>query len=150
MADVGIDDNSEYPSQDQSEEVENTESKDQIDIELDRIRNRRENPGNRFLVNTIIPQTFDDATLVFGAVSGLVFFGLITLASSGLILGDSIVIDETLSGTPLDTSECVDRRGEVWIQTWVNHDQELKIISHNIPDDSPAALFVENLNESTS
>ena len=150
MANADIDDYSEHPPQGQYEEAQDIEAKDQTDIELDRIRHRRENPGNRFLVNTIIPQTFDDATLVFGAVSGLVFFGLITLASSGLILGDSIVIDETLSGTPLDTSDCVDRRGEVWIQTWVNHDQELEIVSHNIPDDSPTALFVENLNESSS
>ena len=150
MANADIDDYSEHPPQDQYEEAQDIEAKDQTDIELDRIRHRRENPGNRFLVNTIIPQTFDDATLVFGAVSGLVFFGLITLASSGLILGDSIVIDETLSGTPLDTSDCVDRRGEVWIQAWVNHDQELEIVSHNIPDDSPTALFVENLNESSS
>ena len=149
MANADIDDYSEHPPQDLYEEAQDTEAKDQTDIELDRIRHRRENPGNRFLVNTIIPQTFDDATLVFGAVSGLVFFGLITLASSGLILGDSIVIDETLSGTPLDTSDCVDRRGEVWIQAWVNHDQELEIVSHNIPDDSPTALFVENLNESS-
>ena len=150
MANADIDDYSEHPPQGQYEEAQDIEAKDQTDIELDRIRHRRENPGNRFLVNTIIPQTFDDATLVFGAVSGLVFFGLITLASSGLILGDSIVIDETLSGTPLDTSDCVDRRGEVWIQTWVNHDQKLEIVSHNIPDDSPTALFVENLNESGS
>ena len=150
MANADIDNYSEHPPQDLYEEAQDTEAKDQTDIELDRIRHRRENPGNRFLVNTIIPQTFDDATLVFGAVSGLVFFGLITLASSGLILGDSIVIDETLSGTPLDTSDCVDRRGEVWIQAWVNHDQELEIVSHNIPDDSPTALFVENLNESSS
>lgn len=150
MADGDIDDYSRHVSQDLHEESEDIEAKDQTDIELDRIRNRRENPGNRFLVNTIVPQTFDDATLVFGAVSGLVFFGLITLASSGLIIGDSIVVDETLSGTPLDTSDCVDRRGEVWIQTWVNHDQELKIISHNIPDDSPAALFVGYQNESAS
>ena len=127
MANADIDDYSEHPPQGQYEETQDAEAKDQTDIELDRIRHRRENPGNRFLVNTIIPQTFDDATLVFGAVSGLVFFGLITLASSGLILGDSIVIDETLSGTPLDTSDCVDRRGEVWIRTWVNHDQELEI-----------------------
>ena len=97
MADGDIDDYSRDVSQDLHEESEDIEAKDQTDIELDRIRNRRENPGNRFLVNTIIPQTFDDATLVFGAVSGLVFFGLITLASSGLIIGDSIVVDETLS-----------------------------------------------------
>ena len=94
-----------------------------LDQELDRIRDRRENPGKSFLVNTMVPKTFDDYTLVFGVITGLVFFGMITLASSGLILCDSISIDDTLSGTPLDPNDCVDRRGEVWIKTWVQGDK---------------------------
>ena len=98
---------------------------DRIDIELDRIRERRDNPESSFLVNTIVPRTVDDYTLVFGLISGLVFFGLIAVASSGLVLGDSIVVDETLSGTILDPSECVDRRGEVWVETWVEGDDLL-------------------------
>ena len=84
------------------------DSEDKLDQELDRIRDRRENPGKSFLVNTIVPKTFDDYTLVFGVMTGLVFFGMITLASSGLVLGDSISIDDTLSGTPLDPNDCVD------------------------------------------
>ena len=50
------------------------ESEDKLDQELDRIRDRRENPGKSFLVNTIVPRTFDDYTLVFGVMTGLIFF----------------------------------------------------------------------------
>ena len=47
---------------------------ERVDQELLRIRERRENPGKRFLVNSIIPRKFDDYTLVFGLISGFVFF----------------------------------------------------------------------------
>ena len=118
----------------------NTETDDRIDVELDRIRDRRENPGQSFLYNTIVPQTFDDYTLVFGLMAGLMFFGTITIASSGLIFGDSIVIDDTLSGTPLDPNDCVDKRGEIWIDTWVEND-DLRIESHNVPSSSSLSLI---------
>ncbi len=120
------------------------ENIDRIDIELDRIRERRTNPESSFLVNTMVPRTVDDYTLVFGLISGLVFFGLISVASSGLVLGDSIAVDETLSGTVLDPSECVDRRGQVWVETWVEGD-DLLIRSNNVPPSSSAIIvFVSN------
>ncbi len=50
---------------------------DSIDSELSRIRERRTNPDKRFLVNTILPRTIDDYTLVFGISAGVVFFGTI-------------------------------------------------------------------------
>ena len=124
------------------------ESEDKLDQELDRIRDRRENPGKSFLVNTIVPRTFDDYTLVFGVMTGLIFFGMITLASSGLVLGDSISIDDTLSGTPLDPNDCVDRRGEVWIKSWVQGD-DLEIESHNLETSSTFGIFVAVWNESS-
>ena len=124
------------------------ESEDKLDQELDRIRDRRENPGKSFLVNTIVPKTFDDYTLVFGVMAGLVFFGMITLASSGLVLGDSISIDDTLSGTPLDPNDCVDRRGEVWIKSWVQGD-DLEIESHNLDTSSTFGILVAVWNESS-
>ncbi len=124
------------------------ESEDKLDQELDRIRDRRENPGKSFLVNTIVPKTFDDYTLVFGVMTGLVFFGMITLASSGLVLGDSISIDDTLSGTPLDPNDCVDRRGEVWIKSWVQGD-DLEIESHNLETSSTFGILVAVWNESS-
>ena len=124
------------------------ESEDKLDQELDRIRDRRENPGKSFLVNTIVPKTFDDYTLVFGVMTGLIFFGMITLASSGLVLGDSISIDDTLSGTPLDPNDCVDRRGEVWIKSWVQGD-DLEIESHNLETSSTFGILVAVWNESS-
>ncbi len=124
------------------------DSDDKLDQELDRIRDRRENPGKSFLVNTIVPKTFDDYTLVFGVMTGLVFFGMITLASSGLVLGDSISIDDTLSGTPLDPNDCVDRRGEVWIKSWVQGD-DLEIESHNLEPSMAFGIIVAVWNESS-
>ena len=124
------------------------ESEDKLDQELDRIRDRRENPGKSFLVNTIVPKTFDDYTLVFGVMTGLAFFGMITLASSGLVLGDSIRIDDTLSGTPLDPNDCVDRRGEVWIKSWVQGD-DLEIESHNLEPSSTFGILVAVWNDSS-
>ena len=125
------------------------ESEDKLDQELDRIRDRRENPGKSFLVNTIVPKTFDDYTLVFGVMAGLVFFGMITLASSGLVIGDSIGVDDTLSGTPLDPNDCVDRRGEVWIKSWVQGD-DLEIESHNLEPSSTFGILFAVWNESST
>ncbi len=130
------------------EENPESELEAKIDLELDRIRDRRENPGKSFLVNTIVPKTFDDYTLVFGVITGLVFFGIVSVASSGLILGDSIKIDDTLSGTPLDPNDCVDRRGEVWIKTWVQGD-DLKIETHNVQSSSSSAIIFAVWNESS-
>ena len=117
-----------------------TEEEQRIDLELDMIRERRENPGQSFLINTIVPRTFDDYTLVFGVMAGLIFFGTVTIASSGLLLGNSIMIDDTLSGTPLDPNECIDRRDEIWIKTWVQED-DLRIQSNNIPGTHSSAIL---------
>jgi len=129
------------------ETINDPVNEDRVDIELDRIRERREHPGQSFLYNTVVPQTFDDYTLVFGLIAGLVFFASITIASSGLILGDSILIDDTLSGTPLDPNDCADKRGEVWIMTWVD-EGDLRIESHNVPASSSSAIMVLVWNES--
>tara|TARA_B100000686_G_scaffold342712_1_gene422362 strand:+ start:340 stop:2460 length:2121 start_codon:yes stop_codon:yes gene_type:complete len=125
-----------------------SEYDEKIDLELDRIRDRRENPGKSFLVNTIVPKTFDDYTLVFGVMTGLIFFGMVTLASSGLVLGDSIKIDDTLSGTPLDPNDCVDKRDEVWIKTWVQH-EDLQIESRNLESSSKSAILIVVWNKSS-
>ena len=131
----------EHEEKHSTEDNTNSEADDRIDIELDRIRDRRENPGQSFLYNTVVPQTFDDYTLVFGLMAGLIFFGSISLASSGLIMGDSIAIDDALSGTILDPNDCVDKRGEVWIDTWVEKD-DLRIESHNVPASSSSVISV--------
>ncbi|HIG34047.1 MAG TPA: hypothetical protein EYQ11_04130 [Candidatus Poseidoniales archaeon] len=129
------------------EPISESENEDGIDVELDRIRERRENSGQSFLINTIVPQTFVDYTLVFGVMAGLMFFGMVAIASSGIILGDSIMIDETLSGTPLDPHDCIDKRGEIWIDTWVQED-DLRIVSHNVPPSSSSAMLVAVWNDS--
>ena len=120
---------------------------ERVDQELLRIRERRENPGKSFLVNSIIPRKFDDYTLVFGLISGFVFFGLIFLSSSGLVLADSIVLDETLSGTPLDPSECVDKRDEIWFESYIDQDQDLIIRSNNVDSESSSAMLVTLWNQ---
>ena len=68
--------------------------------------------------------TGDDWTLLFGLIAGVVFFGGIALMSAGTFAADSVVVDETLSKTPLDTGEqCIDRTGEVYFDIWASHDE---------------------------
>jgi len=105
-----------------------------IDRELDRIRQRREG-GRRFFRGT-----FDDWTLLFGLIAGVVFFGGIALMSAGTFAADSVVVDETLSGTPLDKGEqCIDRTGEVYFDIWASHD-EVFAQTHNAPESIPNVI----------
>ena len=113
---------------------------DSIDSELSRIRERRTNPDKRFLVNTILPRTIDDYTLVFGISAGVVFFGTILLASSGILMGDSINIDKATSGTLLDPNECVDKSEQIWFQNWIDEDYNLHISSQNAPNNASILL----------
>ncbi len=136
------------PNHQASETEEILGDADSLDIELQRIRDRRTNPEKNFMVNTVVPQTFDDYTLVVGIISGLVFFGTVFIASSGLVFADSIAIDDTLSGTVMDKSDCVDKTGEVWLQTWVNQDQDLRVRTQNVQSDSSSIIVVNLTNES--
>ena len=96
-----------------------------LDRELDRIRQRRTGQTGFFR------GTFDDWTLVFGVIAGIVFFGGMMVLSTGQLASDSIVVDHTLSKTPLDTGgECTDRQGEVWINIWASH-EEVVVKSNN-------------------
>ena len=119
---------------------------DSIDSELSRIRERRTNPDKRFLVNTILPRTIDDYTLVFGLTAGVVFFGTILIASSGILMGDSINIDKATSGTILDPNECVDKSEQIWFQNWIDEDYNLHVSSQNAPENS-SILMVKFSNE---
>ena len=130
------------PNHQASETEEILGDADSLDIELQRIRDRRTNPEKTFMVNTVVPQNFDDYTLVVGIISGLVFFGTVFIASSGLVFADSIAIDDTLSGTVMDKSDCVDKTGEVWLQTWVNQDQDLRVRTQNVQSDSSSIIVV--------
>ena len=119
---------------------------DSIDSELSRIRERRTNPDKRFLVNTILPRTIDDYTLVFGLTAGVVFFGTILIASSGILMGDSINIDKATSGTILDPNECVDKSEQIWFRNWIDEDYNLHVSSQNAPENS-SILMVKFSNE---
>jgi len=78
--------------------AEETE-KDSLDRELDLIRARREG-DKRFFRGA-----FEDYTLLTGIIIGAVFFGGVFIMSSGWVASDSIVIDKTLSTTPLDPGD---------------------------------------------
>lgn len=121
---------------------------DRIDLELKRIRDRRTNPDNSFMVNTIIPRTFDDYTLVFGLVAGAVFFGSVFLTSSGLLFGDSITLDDTVSGTFLDSSDCIDKTEEIWFETWIDQSQNLRVLSQNAPTSASSIMLLTLSNDS--
>ena len=128
-----------------SEEIKASEEEiegHKIDLELKRIRDRRINPDNSFMVNTIIPQTFDDYTLVFGLIAGALFFGSVFLTSSGLLFEDSITLDDKVSGTFLDPSDCIDKTAVIWFETWVDQDQDLRVLSQNAPTSASSIMLL--------
>ena len=109
-----------------------------LDKELDRIRLRRTDKNKKF------PKTFDDVVLIFGLVAGIVFFGGVTLLSSGMLAGDSIILDETLSKTPLDTGgECVDNLGAVSFSIFIENHDDVKVMSKNVLLDKFSVLVVK-------
>ena len=129
-----------------SAEITNKSDKDSLDKQLDRIRSRRTDKDKRF------PKTFDDVVLIFGLVAGIVFFGGVILLSSGIFAGDSILLDQTLSKTPLDTGgECQDVKGELWFQIYSDH-LEIVVVTHNALVDNSSVLVVEltDLNQSNT
>lgn len=124
--------------------IKNQADKDSLDKELDRIRSRRTDKDKRF------PKTFDDVVLIFGLIAGIVFFGGVTLLSSGIFAGDSILLDQKLSKTPLDTGgECQDIKGELWFQIYSDH-LEIVVETHNALPEYSSILVVRltDLNQS--
>ena len=116
-----------------------------LDKELDRIRLRRTDKSKKF------PKTFDDVVLIFGLIAGIVFFGGVTLLSSGMLAGDSITLDENLSKTPLDTGgECVDNKGAVSFNIFIENHDEVKVRSKNVLLDKFSVLVVKITNYSDS
>ncbi len=128
-----------------SSEIKISSENNSTDKELDRIRLRRTDKNKKF------PKTFDDAVLIFGLIAGLVFFGGVTVLSSGIFAGDSIILDETLSKTPLDTGgECVDNEGAVSFSIFVEDHDDLRIMSKNVLLDKFSVLVVKITNYSES
>ena len=71
----------------------------QIDEELDRIRERREGVKRPFFSGP------EGKTLAFGLVTAVIFGAIIVLSSTGVVMADSIAIDQSLSGSLLDPGE---------------------------------------------
>lgn len=115
--------------------------KGRLDRELDSIRERRLG-DTRFFRWAV-----EDYVLLFGVVFGGFFLLLIATASTGILAEDSVVIDQTLSKTPLDNGgECIDKQGRIWLSVYPDH-QDLKIRSYNVPDiDTGLAVFFTDIN----
>ena len=115
--------------------------KGRLDRELDSIRERRLG-DTRFFRWAV-----EDYVLLFGVVFGGFFLLLIAIASTGILAEDSVVIDQTLSKTPLDNGgECIDKQGRIWLSVYPDH-QDLKIRSYNVPDiDTGLAIFFTDIN----
>ena len=114
-----------------------------IDKELEKIRKRRLNSDKTFLVNTIRPRTSDDYTLVFGVLAGLIFFGSVFIASSGVIAAESIFVDDTLSGTVFDSEDCLDKRNVMYFEIY-SIDENIRVKTQNI-DSKKSTIMIVNL-----
>ena len=114
-----------------------------IDKELEKIRKRRLNSDKTFLVNTIRPRTSDDYTLVFGVLAGLIFFGSVFIASSGVIAAESIFVDDTLSGTVFDSEDCLDKRNVMYFEIY-SIDENIRVKTQNI-DSEKSTIMIVNL-----
>ena len=114
-----------------------------LDRDLDSIRERRLG-DTRFFRWAV-----EDYVLLFGVVFGGIFVLLITVASTGMIAGDSVAIDHTLSRTPLDTGgECMDKQGQIWLSVFEDH-HDLRARSYNVPD-GDVAMRVAYLDSSNA
>jgi hypothetical protein len=108
-------------------ESDEFEKRNPIDKELDKIRTRRSGESRSF------PRGIEDFVLIGGIIYGILFFGG-TLAMSAGLLGNSVVMDETLSDTFLDFENCTDPGDEVWINAWIDDAHNIRIDAMNVPD----------------
>ena len=99
----------------------------EIDEELDRIRERREGVKRPFFSGP------EGKTLAFGLVTAVIFGAIIILSSTGVVMADSIAIDQSLSGSLLDPGEeCEDRTGVAWLNIWVDEDHDMRVRLYNM------------------
>ena len=126
-----------------SENINLKENENQvIDKELKKIRDRRLNADKTFLVNTIRPRTSDDYTLVFGVLVGIMFFGGVFIASSGIVASDSIAVDDALSGTILDSEDCTDKRDVMYFEIY-SIDENIRIKTYNVNPEKTTIMSVK-------
>ncbi|MDG1525641.1 MAG: hypothetical protein P8Q90_06200, partial [Candidatus Thalassarchaeaceae archaeon] len=110
-------------------ESDEFEKRDSFDKDLDKIRARRSGETRRF------PRGIEDFVLIGGLIYGILFFGG-TLAMSAGILGNSVVMDETLSDTFLDFENCTDPGDEVWLNAWIDDSHNIRIDAFNVPTEA--------------
>jgi len=99
----------------------------EIDEELDRIRERREGIKRPFFSGS------EGKTLAFGLITAILFGAIVVLSSTGVVMADSIAIDQALSGTIVDPGiECEDRTGVAWLNIWVGEDHDMRVRLYNM------------------
>ena len=122
-----IDGDIDAPVPDEEEVDEPLLDYSEIDEELDRVRARREGVKRPFFSGP------EGKTLAFGLVTAVIFGAIIVLSSTGVVMADSIAIDQALSGTTLDPGEeCEDRTGVAWLNIWVGEDHDMRIRLYNM------------------
>jgi hypothetical protein len=107
-------------------ESDDSDERDNIDRDLDKIRANRTGQQRRF------PQGIEDYVLLTGLLYGLIFFGGMFAMSTGM-LGEGVSVDETLSSTPLDFDECDDPGDTVWLNAWIDDSRNIRIDAYNVP-----------------
>ena len=142
---------SELEDENNSENIDLKENDNQIiDKELKKIRERRLNADKTFLVNTIRPRTSDDYTLVFGVLVGIMFFGGVFIASSGIVASDSIAVDNALSGTIFDSEDCTDKRDVMYFEIY-SIDENIRIKTYNVNPEKTTIMSVKmQINENNT
>jgi hypothetical protein len=103
---------------------------DKLDKTLERIKFRRSGKKGIF-------RGPEGLTFLVGLAYGVVFFGLMSSMSSGLLgseINDSVWLDQQISDTPMDPSgECLDSSGVIWINVWVDDvSEKIKIRVNNV------------------
>jgi len=104
-----------------AEEFAEVSNYDKLDKNLERIKYRRSGKKGIF-------RGPEGLTFLGGLAYGIVFFGLMSAMSSGLLgsdINNSVWIDQKVSDSPLDPAgECLDSSGVIWINIWSDNDAQ--------------------------
>jgi len=106
---------------------------DKLDKNLERIKERHGGKKGIF-------RGPEGLTFLTGLAYGIVFFGLMSSMSSGLLgsgISDSIAFDQSVSNSVVDPGgECFDQNGEPYVTVWVDEGDDVHITAYNIPNDA--------------
>ena len=113
---------------------------DKLDKNLERIKFRRSGKKGIF-------RGPEGLTFFGGLTYGIVFFGIMSALSSGLLgstINNSVWLDQQISDTVVDPGgECLDSSGIIWINVWVDDvSEKIKIRVNNVEylDDEAKSL----------